>query len=306
MRMQRLGRTGLSVSAIALGTVEIGVNYGIAMPGEFGRPSEEASVRLLVAAADAGINLFDTAPAYGESERLLGRALAGRPECRIATKVSLPRTGDARAAIETSLRNSCAALRRDVLDIVQIHNATTDVLRRGEVAATLDAARARGQVRCLGASVYTVDEALAVIADGRFDMLQVAFNLLDQRMAERVFPAARRAGVGILVRSAFLKGVLTEKARHLPTELAPLRNAAENVKNAMADSWDALPEVALRFCLSTPDVGSVLVGARTRAELDQALNAESQGPLPADILEMARGLAMKDERLLNPSTWPVA
>jgi aryl-alcohol dehydrogenase-like predicted oxidoreductase len=306
MKYRPLGKTNLRVSGVSLGTVELGVQYGIAVPGDFGRPPEDDAVRLLAEAADAGINFFDTAPGYGESERLLGQALGRRADCFFATKVSVPRAGNVRAAIESSIESSLKTLRRDAIDVVQIHNATLEVLRQGELAAILQDARQRGIVRFLGASVYTEDEALAVLEDDRFDVLQVAFNILDQRMAAHVFPAARRAGVGVLVRSAFLKGVLTDKAWHLPPELSVLQSAAEKVKDAVAGSWDAMPEVALRFCLSAPEVGTVLVGARTRMELQQALKAESQGPLSAEILETARGLALADERLLNPSTWPVA
>ena len=70
-----LGRSGLRVSALALGTVELGLDYGITLPGEFGRPAESEAIRLIHAALDAGINLLDTARAYGESEPVLGRAL---------------------------------------------------------------------------------------------------------------------------------------------------------------------------------------------------------------------------------------
>ena len=301
-----LGRTGLHVSRMALGTVEMGIDYGIAAPGEFGRPTENEAVRLLEEAADAGINFFDTAPAYGESERLLGRALGHREDCFFATKVTIPQTGDVVAAIELSLRESGKRLQRDVLDIVQIHNATLDVLRSGEVTAALQNARQNGAIRFLGASVYAVDEALAVVNDGRFDILQVAYNILDQRMADRVFSAARRAGVGVLVRSAFLKGVLTDKAQHLPVGLELLRQAADRVKNELAGSWAAMPETALRFCLSAPEVSTVLVGVRTLAELKEALKAATAGSLAPDLCARAHSMALTDERLLNPSNWPVA
>ena len=313
MDYRSLGKTGLQVSAIALGTVSLGVDYGIEAPGEFGRPTEAEAIRLLQQAADADINLFDTAPTYGESERLIGKALGSRPECFISTKVSIPRDADGipihgaqlRRAVEDSLVNSLRTLRRDVLDIVQIHNVTVDVMDQGEMAQALLDALQRGKVRFLGASVYTEAEALAIVEAGCFDVLQVAYNLLDQRMARRVFPAAERAGVGIMVRSALLKGALTAKARWLPPELAELRQAAERAKDALAGSWQSLPEVALRFCLSSPQVATVLVGVRTVEELRQSLAAEGAGPLPKELLAQTSALALTDKRLLNPSYWPV-
>ncbi len=314
MQYRNLGRTDLRVSAISLGTVSLGIDYGIESPDGFGRPSPDESIALIRGAADAGINLFDTAPAYGAAQKLLGTALEGKDDCFIATKIAVPKDPDGnpmqgdelRRAIDESLGNSLRALQRDVLDIVQIHNATEDVVTQGDMAQALLQAQREGKVRFLGASVYGEAEALAVIQAGRFDVLQVAYNLLDQRMAQRVFPAAEQAGTGILVRSAFLKGALTSKARSLPLELAELRLAAERAKDTLAGSWEKLPQIALRFCLSASQVTTALVGARTFQELEHALVAMESGVLPEEPLNSAQGLALEEEHLLNPSYWPVA
>jgi aryl-alcohol dehydrogenase-like predicted oxidoreductase len=299
-----LGRTGLAVSSIGFGTVSLGVDYGIAAPGEFGRPPDEESVALLRRAAALGVALYDTAPAYGQSERILGTALGADAACVFATKVTVPREQDLRASIDTSLDRSCAALGRESLDVVQIHNATVESLRGGALLDTLEEARARGKLRFIGASVYTEDEALAAIECGRVDVLQVAYNLLDQRMAQRVFPAARRANVGVLVRSAFLKGALTDKAAHLPAALAELRRAADRARATLGVGWSRLPEMALRFCLSAPAVSTALFGARTSEELEMAVAAAEAGPLPASLLEQLAAVALSDDNLLNPAKWP--
>ncbi len=311
MKYALLGRTGLRVSRVSLGTVSLGMDYGIQAPGGHGRPSVADALSLLGKAADHGINFFDTAPGYGESERVLGSFFRSNSGCLVATKVSISRDAGGKrlrgpairrsvlASVEGSLRN----LRREALDVVQIHNATVDVIREGEIAEALLDAKRRGTVRFLGASVYTEAEALAVIEAGDFDVLQVAYNLLDQRMAARVFPAAEPGGVGIMVRSAFLKGALTAKAEWLPPELAPLRRAAERAKDSLAGSWHSLEKTALRFCLSTPFASTVLIGARTEEELGQSLAAAEGGPLPGEILARAPALALDDERLLNPSYW---
>jgi len=296
MRRRLLGHTALSVSELGLGTASLGADYGIAAEGEFGRPTSLAAVRLVREAVEHGITFFDTAPGYGESERLLGRALAGRDGCVVATKVTV--SSDARASVEASLR----ALRREALDIVQIHNATEDALARGEILATLRDLVREGKARFVGATVYTEAEALAAIQAG-VDVLQVAHNILDRRMAARIFPAASAAGVGVVLRSAFLKGALTEKAEWLPLELAELRRAAEQARDHIAGSWEALPGAALRFCLSEPRAACVLTGARTLAELEHALAAAEAGPLEDELLARVAELEVADERLLNPSSW---
>jgi aryl-alcohol dehydrogenase-like predicted oxidoreductase len=303
-----LGRTGLTVSALSLGTVALGVDYGIAAPGEFGRPAEEDAVRLVRAAIDRGVTLFDTAPAYGDSERILGRAASGHPDVVIATKVNPATFGGVEAgrAVAASIDLSRRTLGRDVLDIVQIHNATREMIDEGAVTAALVDARQRGLVRVVGASVYGEDAAMAVIESGQYGVLQVALNALDQRMMGRVLPAADAAGLGVVVRSAFLKGALTRKAQWLPESLAALRDAAARARDLLAGgSWDRLPDAAMRFCLSVPGVASALTGARTLEELDAALVAEAAGPLDRPTFEHAATLALTDERLLNPSYWPV-
>jgi aryl-alcohol dehydrogenase-like predicted oxidoreductase len=307
LKYRELGRTGLKVSAIALGTVSLGLDYGINAPGQFGRPDELSAIRLLRLAADRGVTLIDTAPAYGTSERLIGCALAANKRAIIATKVTLPADGaNVRAAIDASLDASRFALGRETLDIVQIHNATVDTITKGEVAEALIRAKRRGRIHFVGASVYGADAAMAAIACGQFDVLQIAFNVLDQRMAPKVLPAADKAGIGVLVRSVLLKGALTPKAQWLPESLGPLRTAAEQARDLLAEgSWDALPKAATRFCLSFPPVTSVLTGARTASELDVALQAETEGPLTDRVLREAARLGLDDEQLLNPSHWPV-
>ena len=314
----------MTVSALALGTVAIGVDYGIAEPGGFGRPDENDAVRLVREALDRGVTLIDTAPAYGESERIVGRAAGRDPRAIIATKVAPSHAAPSHAApshpapshlapshlglqIRTSLESSLRALNRDVLDIVQIHNATRAMLDEGEVTDTLLDAQRNGLVRVIGASVYGEDAAMAVIESGVFGVLQIALNVLDQRMMQHVLPAATAAGIGIIVRSAFLKGALTPKAQWLPDPLGPLRDAAARARDLLADGrWDRLPEAAMRFCLSVPGVGSVLTGARIVAELDEALAAEVAPPFDWSTLSRTEALALTDDRLLNPSYWPVA
>ena len=177
MRYRPLGRTGINVSAVSLGTVSLGVEYGIDAPGEFGRPDEASALRLLREAVDRGVTLIDTAPTYGESERLVGRAVAGDPRVIVATKVTPPAEfANVRVSIDASLEASRRAINRDRLDIVQIHNATCEMIRSGEVTDALLEAKRRGVVRLVGASVYGEQAALAVVRSGQFDILQVAFK----------------------------------------------------------------------------------------------------------------------------------
>ena len=309
MKYSPLGRTGLRVSTLALGTAAFGLeNYGIQEPGEAGLLSEDRSIALVRAAVDRGINFFDTARGYGASEAVLGKGLNGDSSCVVATKVSIPVADRDSTELTTtmlgSIETSLKALRRDVLDIVQIHNATQDVLERGEVLDVLERARETGKLKFIGASVYGESSALAAIRSGRVDVLQVAVNLLDQRMLTTVLPAARKKNVGIVARSVLLKGVLTERARLLPDGLRDLSEAADQMRHALGETWNSLPGTALRFCFSVPGVHSVLIGLRTLPELVFALAAQEAGPLDVAAMQKADLLKLNDEQLLNPSLWP--
>jgi aryl-alcohol dehydrogenase-like predicted oxidoreductase len=275
------------------------------VPGGFGPPAEAEAISLLQAAHDAGVNLFDTAPAYGTSEMLLGKAFAGRPDVFIATKVDVPPAGspaDGRAAVRSSIERSLRALKKDVIDIVQVHNATTEVLDEGWLIDALEEARAAELLRHIGVSVYGEAAAMEAIAK-RVDVLQVALNVLDQRMLRRVVPSAQDAGTGVIVRSVYLKGVLTDKSQWLPPEMDAVRAAADRARQSLGATWESLAETALRFCLSLPGVHAVLVGVRTQHELRAALDTAAMGPLDPDELARANTVALDDGDLLDPRKW---
>ena len=309
MDYTNLGTTDLRVSRLAVGTAAFGLDrYGIPKPGESDIAPAEC-VANIHRAVEGGVNLFDTAPAYGRSENLLGEALADHKDCVVATKVSIPENVDKisqselACRVNESLAESLRRLRREVLDVVQIHNATVPVLQQGDIVSCLERAREAGKIRCIGASVYGEAAALAAIDTGKIQILQVALSLLDQRMREKVIPAAKAAGVGVLTRSALLKGALTKRALWLPQRLRALSQASERAVKELGTRWESLPGMALRFCLSVDGVHCVLSGVRNPAEVEDCLAACAAGPIAPDLLNKAYGLALDDERLLNPTHW---
>jgi 1-deoxyxylulose-5-phosphate synthase len=310
-----LGRTGLRVSALALGTVELGLDYGIAAPGEFGRPSEAEAIRLVHTALDTGINLIDTARAYGESEALLGRALRGRrAQVVLASKVrtqrddgSWPDGAELRDMMQQSLETSLKLLQTDYLDIWQVHNVDSGLLaRRDLVAEVFDAARRSGKVRAVGGSTYGAELPLAAIESDLFDMLQVTYSVLDQRLADRVFPLAAERNVGVLVRSILLKGALTARGDYLPDHLARLRDRSCQFRGLVAESGLVASPVqaAIAFGLAHPQIHAVLVGVRSEWELREALGALTVR-LPGALIEQLYALRLDDAELLNPATWGI-
>ncbi len=315
MHYRTLGRTGLSVSALALGTVELGLEYGIPLPGESGRPGDAEGVRIVHASLDGGVNCIDTARAYGESERVLGLALADRRErVVLATKARTQRadgftpTGDElRRSMLAELDESLRQLRTDWVDIWQIHNVDRSLLEQAEVVTEVfDTARRAGKVRWTGGSFYGAALPLAALEHDIFDVMQVTYSALDQRLVDRFFAAAQSFGVGIVVRSVLLKGVLTERGEQLPTHLEPLRERSRRFRQLVADAGIGCSpaQAALAFALAQPAIHAVLVGVRSVQEVTDALQAAAL-ELPPALVERLRGLRLDDEGLLNPGTWGI-
>ncbi len=211
MQYRRLGKTGYQVSAIGFGAWPIG--------GGWGHVDDAASLRALHAAADAGMTLFDTADVYGDgrSEQLIGRLLRERPGERlvVATKMgrSVPQlvanyTPEAfRGWVDRSRRN----LGVDQLDLVQLHCPPTDLYYRPDLFEALDDLVASGAIAHYGVSVERVEEGLKALEYPGVASVQIIFNMLRHRPAERFLGEAARRDVGVLARVPLASGLLTGK-----------------------------------------------------------------------------------------------
>ena len=310
MRLRKLGNTGFTASEVSLGTAEIGLDYGFKGSPQYSRPALQDSIRLIRRAADRGINWLDTARAYGNSEEVIGRALKDlSPRPRISSKVIFDRpvsemdAAAQRDQVFQSIESSLRALQVDAIDLLYIHNATAKLLREATIRDSLEEARSQGKILLAGATCYGEEDALATLKDPLFQVLQVPFSLLNQKMRQRVFPEAARKGVGVFVRSVFLRGVLTPQIDFLPERLAPLRKQASKILQVLGSEVDGLAEAAVRFCLSLPEISSVLMGLKNEAELESNVSGLSRGPLPEAMMPALSGLSLSDPALVDPTHW---
>jgi len=310
VRYRSLGDTGLEVSEISLGTAEIGLDYGFKGAAHYGKPDAKESIRLLHSALDHGINLIDTARAYGNSEEIIGRALEGMTSPPyIASKVFLSKDAAQKTfsalheEIFSSIEASLCALKLETLDLLLIHNTALEHLQRRELLTCMEEAQRQGKVRFLGASCYGEETPLAVLKESSFRTLQVPFNLLDQTMNQQVFPKAAAQKVGVFVRSAYLRGVLTGQVHSIPERLAPLRSRALQVLAVLDHEVSSLAEAALRFCLSSNAVSSVVIGVKSVAELEANLADASQGILPKELMLPLQALSFGNDPIVDPRNW---
>jgi aryl-alcohol dehydrogenase-like predicted oxidoreductase len=211
MQYRRLGKTGREVSAIGFGAWAIGADWG--------NVDDAESLRALHAAADAGVTLIDTADVYGDgrSEQVIGRFLRERSGERffVATKMGRRVALDPaeytphafRAWVDRSRRN----LGVDRLDLVQLHCLPTSVYYDPEIFAALEDLVAAGAIANYGVSVERVEEGLKAIEFPGVATVQIIFNMLRQRPADRFLAEAKRRDVGVLARVPMASGLLTGK-----------------------------------------------------------------------------------------------
>ena len=179
----------------------------------------DAADEILGAAYDAGVRFFDTADVYGggASEGAVGRFVAGRDGCVVATKLGraggIFPDGYTEAALRAATEASLARLGVERLDLTQLHCVPTDVLRRGEVFGWMRKQRDDGLIAAFGASVESVEEGMICLQDGGVSTLQVIFNAFRQDPLDDLLATAAAAGVGVIVRLPLASGLLTGKLK---------------------------------------------------------------------------------------------
>jgi aryl-alcohol dehydrogenase-like predicted oxidoreductase len=211
MEQRRLGRTGRTVSAVGLGTWQLGADWGDV--------SEADARAVLEASAEAGVTFYDTADVYGDgrSEQIVGRFVAAHPEAGFTVATKMGRRLDQvpenyspenfRAWIDRSRTN----LGVDRLDLVQLHCPPSAVIEDDATYDALDLLVEKGAIAAYGVSVETVEQALAAIARPHLATVQIILNALRLRPLEEVLPAAQEAGVGIIARVPLASGLLSGK-----------------------------------------------------------------------------------------------
>jgi aryl-alcohol dehydrogenase-like predicted oxidoreductase len=295
MHYRTLGRTGLKVSVVGVGTWQFGGEWGV----DFTQPGVDA---IFNAAADCGINFIDTAECYGDhlSERFIGNAIAEkREQWIVATKFGhhfhkcFDRTMHFDPAdVVRQLDASLAALRTDYVDLLQCHSAKDAEFDTDGLWAALQREQAKGKVRHLGLSIspgsniYQTDRALAVGAS----TIQVVYNRLQREPEAQVLPACRRDNLGVLARVPLASGFLSGKYKPGATFPAsdvreawmkPDRDAklAEVQRIAATEVPAGVPmaQWALAWCLKNPAVTAVIPGCKSPDQVRANAAAASLG-----------------------------
>jgi aryl-alcohol dehydrogenase-like predicted oxidoreductase len=273
---RRLGRTGLDVSEVGYGAWGIGKSQWIGA-------EDDESLRALNRAIDLGLNLIDTALAYGKghSERLVGRVVKERGETLyVATKIPPKNLG-----FET-------------IDVQQFHVWSDEWVGRGSWLEAVEDLKSEGKIRFFGVSIndHQPSNAVRLIETGVVDTVQVIYNVFDQSPEDELFPACRENDVGVIVRVPFDEGALTGRITPETTfDEDDFRNdyfrddrkvqVYERVRAIVSElgiAEDEMAEVALRYVLSHPAVSTVIPGMRSVRNVERNMAVADGEGLPDD------------------------
>ncbi len=322
MKYRQLGSSGFEVSVMAFGAWQLGD------PTYWGEDEQAAGADAVVAATDAGINLFDTAEGYGagESERALGRALRGRRDkVYIADKVS------SNHGAPEQLRKSCEdSLRRlgtDYIDIYQVHWPFRDVSFE-DAYAEMQRLKDEGKIRAVGVSNFGVKDLESWVAIGECVSDQFGYNMLFRAIEHEIVPVCRKHGVGILAYMPLMQGILAGRWRNLDDIPQPRRRTRHfsstrpgtrhdepgceqlltetlSQLDAIANAMGQSPaDIALAWTMARPWITSIIVGGRNPAQVlcnVAAVDLELDGSTAARLDEITNPL--KEHLGPNADMW---
>lgn len=290
---------------LALGTVQFGLDYGIA--NQRGRVPADEVAQILQLARSVGVDTLDTAAGYGESESVLGHA--GVDGFRVITKVgSLPSDIASRTGVIAWLRaqvaKSCVRLGKGQLDGLLLHRPEQLL---GEVGPWLGEAlrvvRKEGLVRKIGFSIYSPKVLPALCEVLQPDLVQAPLSLIDQRLINSGWLAQLASqGVEVHVRSVFLQGLLLKQPFELPHQFSPWLAIWQRWQGWLANSSRDAVSTCIAFASYQPAVSRVVVGVDSTAQFAQIAAAARNTSAPT----LWPALACDDERLINPSMWSAA
>ena len=290
----------MNVSKIALGTVQFGIDYGVNSVD--GQVKPEEVKKILSYAHSKNIDLLDTAPAYGNSEEILGRMDISN--FKVVTKTrhfdSLEIKNNDVKLLNNDFHHSLKDLKQDSVYGVLIHNAD-DLFKPGaeKLFDQLQELKQAKKIVKIGVSVYDHNQLQSILDNFDIDLVQLPFNILDRRMIDSgMLSTLRSKGVEVHARSVFLQGLLLMSEQNRPDKFNRWSGLWKIWHEWLNDNQITALEATIRHAVSMSEISKVLVGVDTKDQLKEIIVA-SNGVLPNIPTE----LHTNDVNLLNPSNW---
>ena len=288
---------------LGLGTVQYGTSYGVT--NVIGQTSTTEVRKILEVGRRFGVDIIDTAAAYGDSEQVLGDTLDNDYPYKIVTKTpdwkGQP-PEDAANRIRESFERSLCLLKRKAVYGVLVHNVEDLNSKQGDaIRIALEALKERQLTQKIGVSIYTGEQVDRVLAKWRPDIVQLQLNVLDQRFIKSGhLQRLQSSDVLVHVRSVFLQGVLLVDPQRLPEHLSALQAPLSAFQVASRRAGLTPLRAALAFVRDTRDVDTVVIGATTADEFEAA--AEAFSDTRQAKLDWA-SFAVDDDTLVDPRVW---
>jgi aryl-alcohol dehydrogenase-like predicted oxidoreductase len=298
---------GLKCSRIMLGTVQMGLDYGIA--NKTGKVSYTDARDIIAFALNSGINAFDTAPAYGGSEKILGKIFTElkavtNKDFFISDKIPPVPEGlslkKIREYIETSVYNSLKKLRLNFISLCLFHREK-DACYLEELLRLKE----KGIIGLSGISVYSPDTTLNILKTGKSDTFQLPASILDLRFLRAgIYVKAKRKKTAVFARSIYLQGLLIMNEKDIPPAITSVIPVIRSLRNLAQDTGITLRELALRYVLAIQGINSLVIGAETTAQINENIKFINKGPLDSEICSKIETMVpcLPDEVIL-PSKW---
>ncbi len=316
MKKRLLGKTGMEITEIGLGTWGLGGVY-------YGQVDDRQASEVINAYLDAGGNHIDSAFSYHKSEAMIGKALAG---CRRDALVLASKSyagafaRETRAHVRHELEISLRDLKTDYLDLYMIHAAPLDPDHLDELLDEYEKLKDEGKIRAIGVSIpgpQVTDEAVArartSIASGRVEFIQTTYSIARQKLGE-IFAAAHAQGIGIICRWVLESGLLAGKYepghefawpdtrnRYRPEERDRLLRVGHELKDKLPEGHDSPVQLAAAFALAEPAVSGILLGGVSAEQVTCNMAITTLPPLPPQLVADLKSIYGPRNDEFNPT-----
>jgi aryl-alcohol dehydrogenase-like predicted oxidoreductase len=304
---------GLKISKLSLGTAQLGLDYGIANVS--GKPNLDKSFKILETAINAGINCFDTASSYGDSEEIIGsffvNRIGGVPPI-IITKLKADLGGNVNSVeiynqLKQTIENSMMRLQINKIPILLLHNASNMTDNNGLILQGLIRLKDEGLVEKIGVSVYSPEEVIKAIDIKDFDAIQIPINIFDHRLIDSgLLKSLEQHNFIVFARSIFLQGLFFLDPDTLPENLKLAREPIITIRKLAQKYKIDVAEMAFAFVRDLPQISSMVIGAETSTQVLENCALIECPKLPEELkYEILDSFSDLPVKIINPSLWDI-
>src|SRR3989338_9886929 len=298
----------MNISKMVLGTVQLGLKYGI--NNSHGQPSREEALGILERAYEQGIRMCDTAFSDGDAEEIMGEFITRRKlngQVQIISKLEPNCVSEGSenvlSIVENGLRTSLRRIGREYIDGYLLH--TSSYIFREEIVNALHQCKANGLVKNIGVSVYEEAEALAASQSPFIDYIQIPYSVFDQRLDHTdFFNLAKANGKKAFARTAFLQGLIFMAEEKIPERLSEVKKHLRILDDIILRYGLSRLQAALLFPLSKSEIEYIVFGVDTMEQLNNDIDAVSSlAPNPECVAELQKHFSRMEKSLVFPSLW---